>query len=616
MMTVEHDRRIRSDERPVIGIVLAWLVACIAMTAMNWSGIVAGQAPGPDDTMRLVQVRDLLAGQGWFDLHQYRVAPPAGELMHWSRLVDLPLALIIGLLTPLLGQGTAEIVALIAVPLLTLLACMFVVGMLAWRLVSREVAIFSCLCLALFPLVLMQVQPLRIDHHAYQILSVLAALWAISWRKAAKGAAVAGAAIAVGLTISLELLPLTAAFAGVLLLRWLRDPRERYALTAFMQALAASLVLLFFATRGLSDLVPHCDVITPAHLIVFLIGAVGVSFIASIGRLAPAGVLGGLAALGAVGGAVFLLSAPACAASPFGTLDPLVYRYWYLNVLEGRPIWHHDWEFAVPMLAQMLVALGASIVIMLRNSAWLRRYWMEYTLILGAAILAGLFTTRSLAFAGAIGAIPLGWLAVTLLAWWGEATNVVWRVLAPLGIAVTLLPSFPLAVYFSLAPEDKPESTARGNVLANADCDIAGSIAKLGGLPTGTVFAQMDFGPRILEETRHSVISTSHHRVNIAMRDTIRGFSAQPDAARAIMAEYAADYVAVCTDLPESNLYDQIGEDGNLMERLKSGDTPAWLTPVALDTPSSFKVWRVAPQTTAAPRQIAVRQDGSQARRR
>jgi hypothetical protein len=30
-----------------------------------------------DDAMRLVEVRDLLAGQGWLDMTQYRLDPPA-----------------------------------------------------------------------------------------------------------------------------------------------------------------------------------------------------------------------------------------------------------------------------------------------------------------------------------------------------------------------------------------------------------------------------------------------------------------------------------------------------------------------------------------------------------
>ena len=54
------------------------------------------QAGGDNDSLlRLVEVRDLLAGQGWFDLHQYRMGPEGGFVMHWSRLVDAPIAAII-----------------------------------------------------------------------------------------------------------------------------------------------------------------------------------------------------------------------------------------------------------------------------------------------------------------------------------------------------------------------------------------------------------------------------------------------------------------------------------------------------------------------------------------
>ena len=42
--------------------------------------------------MRMSQVRALLAGQDWFDLRQYKMNWPDGANIHWSRLVDLPLA--------------------------------------------------------------------------------------------------------------------------------------------------------------------------------------------------------------------------------------------------------------------------------------------------------------------------------------------------------------------------------------------------------------------------------------------------------------------------------------------------------------------------------------------
>ena len=61
-------------------------------------------AMSTDDAMRLVEVRDLIAGQGWFDLTQYRLDPP-GLPMHWSRVIDAPLAAIILMLRPLVGHG-------------------------------------------------------------------------------------------------------------------------------------------------------------------------------------------------------------------------------------------------------------------------------------------------------------------------------------------------------------------------------------------------------------------------------------------------------------------------------------------------------------------------------
>src|SRR3546814_11452087 len=68
--------------------------------------------------MRLVEVRDLLAGQGWFDLTQYRLGLEGGTPMHWSRLVDLPIALLVKLGGFFLAQEQAEAVALTLWPLL------------------------------------------------------------------------------------------------------------------------------------------------------------------------------------------------------------------------------------------------------------------------------------------------------------------------------------------------------------------------------------------------------------------------------------------------------------------------------------------------------------------
>src|SRR5262249_36541324 len=84
-----------------------------------------------DDAMRLVEVRDLLAGQGWFDMVQYRLGLDGGTLMHWSRLIDLPLANLISFFRLFVASERAEALALTVWPLtlsLALMACMGIIG--------------------------------------------------------------------------------------------------------------------------------------------------------------------------------------------------------------------------------------------------------------------------------------------------------------------------------------------------------------------------------------------------------------------------------------------------------------------------------------------------------
>jgi len=116
-----------------------WLAATVAIALPSISGGVF-DAMSTDDAMRLVQIRDLISGQGWFDLFQYRLDPPAGILMHWSRIIDAPLAAIILLLRPLIGTHGAEAAVLFLWPLLLLAAALVLVAAIAGQMSSRVVS--------------------------------------------------------------------------------------------------------------------------------------------------------------------------------------------------------------------------------------------------------------------------------------------------------------------------------------------------------------------------------------------------------------------------------------------------------------------------------------------
>ena len=593
------DRRLRSDERPTKYILFTWLAISALLTVIAWPKISQGRFPGSDDSLRLVQVRDLLAGQGWYDLHQYRIAPPDGVLMHWSRLVDAPLYLSIRALEPLVGQALAEQITVIAIPLLILGLICLLIGRLAWRVFDVETAVFACLAFAMWPLALKQVQPMRIDHHAYQMLCVAIAAWALTWRSGLRGGAAAGVGMGIGAMVSLETLPMAAGFGLVLLIRWLRDPQMRWWLVGYMQGLALTLVILFALTRGLPDLAEHCDVISPAHIGFFLITALATGAIAAPRSLPRAAVLT-LFAIAGLGGLIFFgLTAPNCLGSPFGDFDPLVHQFWYQNVLEGQPLWRQTLEDAIPAMAQALVALAASILIFTRQRDWLRHWWGEYSILMLVAIVAGALTFRSFAFVGVLGAVPLGWLTLQMLRRFRSAGSL----LAKAGMAVliyfVLLPSAPFVVMQKLGPSENAASEPLTTL--QSSCDIYNNIPLLDRLPPARIVAPFDVGSSVLHLTRHSVVATSHHRAQKPMRDVILTFTSPPEQSRKIINEYGAQYVVVCMDLYEPANFIAIGGDQSLMARLEADDAPGWLERVEIGGPEALRVWKVRPGGIPSP---------------
>ncbi len=585
------DRRLRLDERPDRRVLLVWLAMSAILLLVAAQRLLQGQFPDPDDTLRLVQVRDLIAGQGWFDPDQYRIDPPRGTPMHWSRLVDVPLAGLILLLTPLLGQAAAESVAVVAVPLLTLGATLWVVGRLAWRLMGQRVAIYACLACGFMPALLYQFQPMRIDHHGWQIFTVALALWAISWRQPLHGGAVAGLAMAAGMAISIEVLPMAAAFAGVLFLRWLRDRYEHRWLAAYMQALAFGLAALIALTRGFGDLAQYCDAISPAHIGLFLLAALGTSIAAGRAHASRIGLFAMFGATGALALGFFALSAPACLASPFSALDPLVREVWYVNVVEGQPIWKQDWSNSIPAMVQMTVALLATLALRARSHDWIRRWWSDYALLLLAAIVLSLFVWRSLAFAAVIAALPLGWLMGEMLSRFRGDSPPLVRIGFAAALVVLLVPSAPIMATASVMPEEQARSPVVAKV-AESNCRIRDEAGRLNALPRGTIFAPLDIGPAILLKTDHAVVATGHHRANAAMADVIRAFTSSPEIARAIVAAYGADYLVLCTDLGEPRLLAHRAPEG-LAAQLLGGEAPGWLESIVHDGPREFAIYRV-----------------------
>ena len=567
-----------------------WGLLALMILLVSASRILEWRFPDPDDIMRLVEVRDQLGGQGWFDLDQHRIDPLREVPMHWSRLVDLPLAIIISGLSPIVGQAAAEAFALIAVPLLTLLVAMSFTGLAAVRLLGRENGGWAVLVAGMLPLLMHQFQPLRIDHHGWQIACFAAAFWGLVQGDRRRGPIVAGLAMAWGMMISIEILPLAGLVAAILALRWLRDTHARIALTHYMQALAGGLIVLYLATRGWPVASPFCDAIEPAHLGFFLVTALGVTSLRYARPLPAPAMIGAFAAIGAGGIAMFAFASPGCIGTPFGALDPVVRDFWYVNVSEGRPVWEQGIAILIPF-AQIVFSFLVTILLWARAPRETRAAWMETLLLFAGTLALGMLVARSLAFASLLATLPFAWLlglALQRLRTGGKALTKAAVVAATL---VVMLPTAPVAVAKSLAPEHG--NTPEPGGIAKSSCDLEASARRIAGLPRGTVFAPLDIGPSILLETKHDVIATGHHRANLAMRDVIAAFVSPEEVSHRIVDAYGADYLVLCTDLVEPSIYAERGGKQSLAAQLIAGDAPAWLEPISIGGPQTFRVWKV-----------------------
>ena len=564
-----------------------WVLLSIYLVIGSWPIIRSGSGWDPDDELRLVQLRDFLNGQSWFDNRQYRLNPPDGAPMHWSRLIELPLAAITLLLTPMLGQTVAEIAASTAVPLLLFGTIITLLAGTAWRVGGERAAIAAAIITAMSVPLSVQLRPMRIDHHGWQIAMAVLALASLFHGHARKAGLVLGAALAIWLHISLEGAPMSAAFFLFLGWQWLTKPDESARLFWTISAFALSSLVLFFGTQtqGLGAAI-YCDTVSPPHLLAILAAAaimIPGLFIAPQSKLARVLTLG---AAGGVAAAVFAMRAPECLNGPFSTLDPLVRDYWYVYVKEGMPIWHHDLPTIAFVMAAPIAGLVSCVVLTRkmdktdRSKLWVVGFFSLYALVLS------LFVSRTISVAAAYAVVPVAALIAHIFGLYRQSGVPKQRILYVAIMLFLMVPGNFVFALFNVLPQLKSADDARLH-----SCESAQSVATLSDLPRGQFLVPFDMVPMVLVQTAHSVLASGHHRNEKAMHDQIEIFRSHPDVARGLMTARGINYLAVCPDEGELGRYAKKHPDG-LWGQIAHGNVPDWLEPLPAKG-KGIMVWRV-----------------------
>ncbi len=589
----------RSAADPKVLILMLCAAVALALAAPGIKGSVF-DAMSTDDAMRLVEVRDLIAGQGWFDLTQHRLVPP-GTPMHWSRVIDAPLAALILMLQPLAGKEGAEAATLVLWPTLLFGAALVLVAAIASRIadgLNQHAAQLAAIFLAALSIpTLVHFRTGAIDHHNFQIVLLLCFLFLTAGiERSCISASLAGISATLSLAVGLEMLPAIAAACVAVfgLLLWRGNAVSRQA-GAFGAALACSsllLALLLLPPHSLGA--PVCDAFGGPFLLLMAGG--GASLMIVAGVTAWRSTLGvRLAAAAATAmvllGAFFALF-PGCVASPYAAVDPLVASIWLDHVVETM-------SFQTMLLLEPqkvpgfyrfpVLTLLLAVAAIFRTAPSSRFRLVVAAVTLAALVGISIWQMRGAA-AATIVAAPI--FPVVLAALWPVHTSGTRLVLLVLLASPASFAASGLLARPAIDRILKPQWTVADQD-ATSTCFTVSSMAPLAVLPLGRIMAPIDLGPAILAATGHAVFAAPYHRNNDGNLAMLQAMLAVPSLAQQILGERRVDYIVLCRGSLEQTEFSKLAPDG-LAARLDQGQIPDFLQPLDHADPSGkLAVWRV-----------------------
>lgn len=576
---------------------LGWMLVCWATIAVwflvqrqgNIYWLVLGDT---DDNMRLMQVRALLAGQGWYDLTQYRLDPAQGGFnIHWSRIPDLPIAALILLLKPFLGTAAAEKWACGIAPLLPLALAMTGITLTVRRLVAPYAWPLAVLVLLGCASTLGMFTPMRVDHHGWQLACLAMTVAGLADPRRGHGGATVGISSAVSLAIGLELLPYCAMAGAIIALRWVWDAADARRMQAYGLTLGGGSALGFALFASNANQALRCDALTPVWLSVMVAAGALLFALSLLGarqrwqRLALAGLAGGVIVAG------FVLLFPQCLGRPEQVSDELA-RTWLNNVREARPIYRHPFKTGFPLAVLPVIGVIGAVI-----AAWCARRsgagvaWAAIALFTGFAGAMLLWQVRAGPAAQMLsvpGSVALLWLIVP---WFLARRSLLIRVAGTVA-ALLIVSGLFAGLVIRYLPGDKPNSGPNRVAQANAACGRMSSLLPLNAVPRATIFTHVDLGPRLIAITHHDAVAGPYHRNGAAILDVHHAFTGPAEGFRAIAARHGASYLLICPNMAETTVYRSRSQNG-FYAQLHRGQVPQWLVPVELPKNSPFRLWRI-----------------------
>lgn len=560
---------------------IASFFALIVQNISAWPKINMWHLPDSDDVAKVLEVRAWLSGQGFYDMFNHRSNPPFGGEMHWSRLAEMPLALMEIILKPIFGQELGEKYAIFITPLI-LGAIFIVIATAIVQNLSKKPISFLVTPIIIITCsnILFSFWPGRVDHHGLQLICLFLLIYGLI-NNNKKGGAAAGFALAASLTIGFEALPLQTLIMLWVILIWLLGGKERLVqLTHFCFALAIGIVIGFLINVAPEDFANAAnDRLSIAQTLPILFGAISFGII--IGKFSNAKIITKLGFLIAIGIGVLLIGAqfPILLKPLYWQVTPLLNRLWLADVGETFPIYKFPIGLQIAIIAFPALSLLAFIIKFahdIKAKTYLNlRIDFENWALLGALLLFSclLICFFQIRLAGQATAMAL-LLSAAIISILFKKENLIYGLLAAL-VLNPILPNF-LEKLATKITAPKAGRLTFGEVVK---CRAMPHFEHLAAQPKGLVLTNINMGAETLLMTHHDVLTTHFHR-DMGKIKAYDILLSSPEIAFEKLKAAKIDYIAFCNRAPEIGNLARENPNGLMAKIIAPNELPEYLVEI------------------------------------
>lgn len=532
--------------------------------------------------MRLVQVRDFLAGQSWFDTTQYRLGLDEGTPMHWSRLIDLPIAAMIWTFSLVLTQDWAEMATMTLWPLILIAPTLWAMQRASVHFGGTQAGPFGFIFAIIAIFTTRKFEIGALDHHNVQMM--LMAFILMSMMKGGNRGSdglIIGISSALSIAIGLEMLPFIVTISFMIGVNWVMSGTEAKSKSVlFAGSFSLTMVVVILLIKpDFGSTVFRCDAFGMELLTIGLSGATGLLGIAIL--FSPRTRFVRAVCVLLLGGALVLIAsifAPQCLANPYDPLYPEVVREWLGRISESRSLFRiislgnlANFGFVIiPLIA----ALFSTYII---REPLYRIRAITLLLILVGAYAMMFYQIRGLFFLLQLCAIPLAAMVGRAYANYKKTRTPFAGVLFIMLLFVSIPNTWIAGAVRFGKPEPQPENISRSGDFK--DCKKPDEYRVLLNLPEGTVATSTDLGVMVLLNTPHRAIAANFHRNQDGILANIDLMKTDLADAENLLEQWNVSYVVLCENDFATQAFADLYPDG-LWYSLYRSEFPDFLTPV------------------------------------